>query len=198
MILGNSIRLLAIILTITIVTVSLFLNNKTMTVPDDTVVSDITNGDSKLFTTASTSASSVSGGSQCDRHRRKWNNSKPQVPTRVAIKNDFKGSNTEVSGSVFIKGPTQAASYDEEYNALMTYFGGKYDQMMYRAYEQKDSNVGRKFLLKPSTLMIDKVVQIATLGADSKLIGEVRSVLDKEGEAFITYQIKLKQYIGDV
>ena len=39
---------------------------------------------------------------------------------------------------------------------------------------------------------------MAILGSDSKLVGQVRSVLDRDGEAFITYQIELKQYVGDV
>ena len=46
--------------------------------------------------------------------------------------------------------------------------------------------------------MINKVVQVATEGENSRLIGEVQSVIDKEGEGFIVYQIRLKQYLSDI
>ena len=46
--------------------------------------------------------------------------------------------------------------------------------------------------------MIEKVVQVATFGKNSKPVGKVRSVLDKDSKTLITYQNKVKQYIGDV
>ena len=46
--------------------------------------------------------------------------------------------------------------------------------------------------------MIDKIVQAATEGKDSKIAETRRSVVDKDGEDFIMYQIKLKQYLTNV
>ena len=167
-----------------------------MTTPDGTVVSDITGSTGTLITSTSNSSSLILGGSRRSRNRNRG--SKPQVPTRVAIKNTFKGAHTKLSGKVFINGPTQAASYDEAYKAIIMYFGSKYDQRVYHAFEQKDANAGRKLLIKSTAQMIEKVVQIATEGENSKLIGMLKGVLDKDGEAFITYQMELKQYIGDI
>ena len=45
--------------------------------------------------------------------------------------------------------------------------------------------------------MIDKVLQVATEGENSKLVGEIQRVVDKDGEKFIAYQIKLKQHLED-
>ena len=53
-------------------------------------------------------------------------------------------------------------------------------------------------LVSPTIPVINKVVQEATVGKGSKLVGKVKSVIDKDVEAFITYQIMLKQYLGDI
>ena len=90
---------------------------------------------------------------------------------KVHTNNNFKGACTEIRGKVFIKGPTQAANYDEAYKALMNYFGTKYNQRVYCAFEQKNAGAGRNLLTKPSVPMIDKVVQVAILDSDRKLIG---------------------------
>ena len=71
---------------------------------------------------------------------------------------NFKGTNDELKGNVFVKGSSQAAKYDETYKALVIYFGLKYDQRVYRAFEHKDVSVGRKTLNKPNPPMIEKVV----------------------------------------
>ena len=59
----------------------------------------------------------------------------------VAI-DPFKGANDDLKGKVFVKGTLQVAKYDEVYKALIVYFGLKYDQRIYRAFEHKDANVG--------------------------------------------------------
>ena len=46
--------------------------------------------------------------------------------------------------------------------------------------------------------MIDKVVQEATVGEGSTLRGVTKRVINKNGEDCIIYQIKLKQYTGDL
>ena len=104
----------------------------------------------------------------------------------------FKGANLELVNKVFVIGPAQASKYDEAYKVLITYFGSTFDHRVSRAFEQKDSDVGRIMLILPSVLMIDKVVQIATEGNNSKLVERVKSVIDKNGESFIIYQIQLK------
>ena len=55
------------------------------------------------------------------------------MPSNVAIY-QFKGANDELKGKVFVKGPNQAAKYDEAYKALIIYFGLKYDQRIYRSF----------------------------------------------------------------
>ena len=160
--------------------------------PDGTVVSDIT-GDNKS-TASALSSSSSSRGSQ--RSRKKWGG-KHGIPSNVATES-FKGANNDLKGKVFIKGKAQASKYDEAYKALITYFGLKYDQRIYRAFEHKDADVGRSTITKPKPPMINKVVQEASLGDDSKMIGVNRSVIDKDGEEYMMYQISLKQYVTDL
>jgi len=165
------------------------MTNKTS---DATVMSDLTGG-SKSVGTAATSRSSSSSG-EPSRVRRKWNNQK-HVPFTTDI---FTGSNLNLQGKVFIMGMLQASQYDEAYKAIMTYFGMTYDHRVQCAFEHKDASIGLNMLTKPPAPMIDKVVQVATLGDDSKLRGEIQSVINKDGEEYITYQIELKQYINDV
>ena len=89
-------------------------------------------------------------------------------------------------------GMSQASQYDEAYKEIMTYFWTTYDHGVQRAFEHKDDSIGLTMLRKPSAPMIDKVVQVATVGDDRKMRGEVKSVIDKDGEAYIMYQIELK------
>ena len=42
------------------------------------------------------------------------------------------------------------------------------------------------------------MVQVASEGDGSTLRGEVHSVIDKDGEELITYQIQLKQHLADI
>jgi len=160
--------------------------------PDDTIVSDLTS-DSK--STASTiSFSSSSRGSL--RNRKKWNNHHG-IPMNVAV-DSFKGANDELKGEVFMKGASQAAKYDETYKALIIYFGLKYNQRIYRAFEHKDVDVGQSTLVKLRPPMILKVVQEATLGASSVMNGVSKMVIDKDGEDYMMYQVNLKQYASDL
>ena len=47
----------------------------------------------------------------------------------------FKEGNTDLKGKVFIKGPLQAAKYDEAYKAILTYIRLNYDNKVYNAFE---------------------------------------------------------------
>ena len=49
-------------------------------------------------------------------------------------------------------------------------------------------------LHKPDSPMIRKIVQEATVGEDSVIIGVERDVLDRDGIEFVEHQIDLKQY----
>ena len=46
--------------------------------------------------------------------------------------------------------------------------------------------------------MVDKVVQWASLGDNGKMVGVIKSVIDKGGEEYMMYQINLNQYVNDL
>ena len=115
-------------------------------------------------------------------------------PTNTA---PFKGAVPELSGKVFVTGPSQAARYDDTYKALLHYFGNKFDHRVYLAFEKKDKDIGLSLLTKPSVPMIKKIVQEATAGDSSVLKGVEKEIINKESEEFIIYQMELKQYISD-
>ena len=109
--------------------------NMVKTDPDGATASDLTH-----YTKSTTPTSILSGASR--RHKKKWNR---QHGTQINMAGDtFKGANDELKGKVFVKGPSQAAKYDEAYKALIIHFRRKYDQRVYRAFEHKDTSVGRK------------------------------------------------------
>ena len=115
-------------------------------------------------------------------------------PTNTA---PFKGAVPELSGKVFVTGPSQAARYDDTYKALLHYFGNKFDHRVYLAFKRKDKDIGLSLLTKPSVPMIKKIVQEATAGDSSVLKGVEKEIINKESEEFIIYQMELKQYISD-
>ena len=80
----------------------------------------------------------------------------------------------------------------------MIYFGSKYYHRVYRAFEHKDAYIGRNTIVKPNPPMVIKNFQEATLGEDSKMKGVAKRVIDKDGEDYAIYQIKLKKYINDL
>merc|ERR1740124_1955217 len=159
---------------------------------EGTVISNLTSDSRSTISTASSSSSSINS----QRLRKKWD-SHPLIPSNIAI-NWFKGSSEDLKGKVFVKGASQAEKFDETYKALIIYFGLKYDQRIYRAFEHKDADVGRSKLVKPKPPMINKVIQEATEGEDIKIIGVVRSVIDKDGKEYMMYQVNLKQYVSDL
>ena len=110
----------------------------------------------------------------------------------------FQGANVDLTGKVFVKGPLQAAKYDEAYKAILTYIGSKYDHRVYKAFEYKDKSKGLNLLTKPTAPKMKKIIQEATIGINSVLIGKEVEVLDKDSEAYVEYQLYLKQYLSDV
>ena len=91
----------------------------------------------------------------------------------------------------------QAVRYEAS-KALIIYSGSKYDHRIYDNFEQKDATAGRITLVKPTPPIIDKVVQEATLGECIKVMGVLRSVIDKNGEDYVMYHIRLKQHVSDL
>ena len=110
----------------------------------------------------------------------------------------FQGANVDLNGKVFVKGPLQAAKYDEAYKAILTYIGSNYDHRVYKAFDYKDKNKGLNIITTPSAPKIKKIIQEATIGFNSVLIGKEVEVIDKDGERYVEYQLYLKQYLPDV
>ena len=81
----------------------------------------------------------------------KWGVSRQTVST-------LKGAIPELSGKVFITGPSQATKYDETYKALLHYFNNKYDHRICRAIEAKDTTVGLALLTRPTPPKTKKTV----------------------------------------
>ena len=90
-----------------------------------------------------------------------------------------------------MNGASQASKYNKTCKALIIYFGLKHDQRIYRAFEHKDADVGRRTLVKPKPPMVDKVVQEATLYKQSVMKGVHKMVIDTYGEDCMIYQINL-------
>ena len=110
----------------------------------------------------------------------------------------FKGSHPELKGKGFLKGPLQAAKYDEVYNTILTHVGTKYDHMVYKALEYKDRKKDINLLSKSKTPMTTKVIQVATVGEDSIMVRKEITCIDKTGEEYTKYSLCLKQYMTDL
>ena len=190
LLLGFSIIILAIIFIDTRTAKSSEVMGKSTT--GNTTVSELT-GDNRSIVSHS---SSSSDGRQ--RQRKKYHNNRTRpIPPNVAV-DGFNGATDLLKGKTFVMGGTQAAKYDEAYKALLTYFGSKYDQRIYRAFQQKDADAGKSTIIKPTPPMIMKVVQEPTEGADSTMSGVLKNAIDKDKKDYVIYQIKLKQYISDL
>ena len=76
--------------------------------------------------------------------------------------------------------------------------GSNYDHRLYKDFEYQDKSKGLNLLTKPSAPKIKKIIQEATIGLNSVLIGKEVEVIDKDGERYVEYQLYLKQYLPDV
>lgn len=83
---------------------------------------------------------------------------------------------SELTGYVFATGPNQANKYDNVYEYLLHYFGNKFIHRVYCTFECKAHMVGLPLLTKSTAPTTKKVVQEATHGDDSKLIGVKRTI----------------------
>ena len=122
----------------------------------------------------------------------KWNNN-----SRTTAATLFKGATPELSGKIFISGPSQAARYDDTYKALLHYFNNKYDYRIYKAFEMKDKDAGLTLITRPTAPTVKKIVQEATKGKDSKMVGVEKEVLDRDSDKFYEYQEEMKRYVSD-
>ena len=119
----------------------------------------------------------------------KWNE-----PHSANLTETFKGSNTELSGKIFTKGPTHVSIYNGSFKAILTYIGIKYDQRVYKSFEYKDKQRALLFLNKTTVHMITKIVQVGEISADGeyKVMGKRILVIDKDREDFVMYQPQIK------
>ena len=109
--------------------------------------------------TIRTSSTSSTGSVVRKKKRNKWDTPHKlgNPPHRV---NSFKGVHSELSGKVFIKGPLQAAKYDEAHKAILNFIGMKYDPRVYKLFEYKDRTKGTNLIVKPKAPMIKVVVTL--------------------------------------
>ena len=80
-------------------------------------------------------------------------------------------------------GPSQAAKYDETMKVLVGYIAERYDHRVSASIQHKDINIGNKLLVKPTAPTIEDP-------NDSTKI-----ILDKEGQEWVEYGLKLKKYV---
>ena len=111
----------------------------------------------------------------------RWNQAQKPVPT--TIHKTFRGVNESLKEKVFVVGPNQASRYDDALKALIGYLSSKYDHRVKSYIQHRDKAVGVKLIIKPQASM--KVDPQDTKG----------QVLDKDGEDWVIYQLKLKTYI---
>ena len=177
-------KLITIIIWITIIISRLHNKNKNLNMSDGTTIKSETGGinpvKSEGSTTSTLSTLTTSGSSSSRRSRpNKWQN-KTNMPSSVET---FKGSNAALRGKVFTVGPDQAYRYDDTHKALLVYIAERFDHRVYTSMKNKDKNIGMKLLTKPS----------APTKEDPQ--DTTRTVLDKECEEFIEYQIEIKKYV---
>lgn len=144
-------------------------------------------------TSSTGSISTLTGGSPSSLSSRKpkkarWTQLQKTAATAHNNNNyeTFKGVNESLKGKVFIIGPDQASRYDDVMKALLGYVSSHYDHRVRSSIEHKDKNVGLKLLTKP----------VAPKMTDPN--DTTKEVLDKDGEEWIIYQIRLKKYIDRV
>ena len=125
-------------------------------------------------------------------NKSKWNGN-----PRLVGESNFKGVIVKLSTHVFVTGPNQASKYDDAYKHILFYLGNKFNHRVHRAFECKDYAVGLSLLCKPTAPTTQKVVQEATPGDNSMFVGVERTIIDKDSEEYLEYQVELKQYITD-
>ena len=95
----------------------------------------------------------------------------------------FKGSKPALKGKIFSIGSDQASKCDDIFKSILGYVAKNYDHRVHAILQHKEKLVGKKLLNKPSA---------STKMDDAE---EAKTVLDKDGEDWMMYQIKLKKYV---
>lgn len=91
--------------------------------------------------------------------------------------------NESLKGKVFVIGQDQALRYDETLKALLGYIAEKYYHYVTSSVQHRDKAVGVKLVVKP----------IAPTKEDPS--DSSKTVLGKDGEEWLIYQLTLKKYI---
>ena len=91
--------------------------------------------------------------------------------------------NEKLEGKVVIVDPDQALRYDDTLKVLLGYISKKYDYHVTSCIQHKDKLVGVKLLVTPTA-------PTKPNPEDTNL-----TMLDKDGEDWIMYQLQLKKYI---
>lgn len=111
-------------------------------------------------------------------HKDRWGTNKNATNQEI-----FKGSNPSLKGKVFTIGPMQASRYDETLKAILGYVADKFDNRVHISLQHKKISAGKNLLSKP-------VAPTKQDPADN-----TRKILDKDGEEWVEYSMKLKRYI---
>ena len=91
--------------------------------------------------------------------------------------------NKSLKGKVFVVGPDQASRFDDTIKAQLDYVSSKCDHRVRPCIQRRDKTVGARLLTKPK----------APTKVDPS--NSTKTVLDKDGEEWVIYQLKLKKYI---
>ena len=98
----------------------------------------------------------------------------------------FKGNNPALKGEIFSVGPNQASQYDSTLKSILGYIAEKYDHRIHTSIMHKDKSVGMR--LRPRLTAPTK--------KDPNDL--TKDILDKDGEAWVEYQITMKKYVERV
>ena len=101
------------------------------------------------------------------------------VPTSIET---FKGDNINLKGKVFTIGPDQASRYDSTMKAIIGYGAEKFDHRVIIALKNKSETVAENLTNKPK--------------APTKKDSNDVEIIDKDGKAYVEYQMKLKMYLS--
>ena len=127
-----------------------------------------------------TSEGTTSSSTRSRNRNTRWGNKPNTVSTIV---DTFKGTNASLKGKVFTIGANQASQYDDTFKSLLVYIADKFDHRVHTAIKSKNKDTGLKLLTRPS----------APTKEDPN--NNSKTVLDRECEEFIEYQIEIKKYV---
>ena len=104
------------------------------------------------------------------------------MPTSIET---FIGINAALKGKVFAVDPDQASRFNDTYKALLRYITKIFDHRVHTTIKHKEKSLGMKLLTRPS----------APTKKDPGDSTGATTVMDRECEEFIEYQIEIKKYV---